>query len=188
MWSSGRSTGQLRTLLLRTGNMFSCRRSCCCSCRCSRRIRFPHPFAQVARQPVQHPPDLDRLGGKRVEIGEGKDPEIPCGDEMVLQFRRGRRGYAHEPAKFPSASMPGSLDDVGRNRHRRPEHLTAQREVVPPPHPHHGAMHVESQRVTLPPNLEFLEIAHARRWRNSTEAPTSIHFANHRILLRQFVL
>ena len=137
----------------------------------SRRIQSR--AVEVTEQTVQHLSHFYGLAREGVESTCCDHPSVSRDDQVVLQFRGRVEREAHETCEFSSALLAVALDDVGRNRHGRPNHLTAQRYELRASYSHRCAMHIQCECMTLPPNLEILEIAHASQRRQRSEMATS---------------
>jgi hypothetical protein len=88
---------------------------------------------------------------------------------MILELAAGVEGDTQEPRKLFFAFLPSSLNDIRRDGYRRSNYLTAECLVLRPTHSSSDAMGMHGQCVRLPPNMQFLEIAHAEGWRRQPQ-------------------
>ena len=79
---------------------------------------------------------------------------------MILELATGVKRDAQEPREFLFTLLPATLDDICRNRKRRPDYLTTERNILRPSHSYRDAVGLYRKRVCLLPDMKFLEVRH----------------------------
>lgn len=110
---------------------------------------------------MEHLPYFNGLARKRVKVSSTDCPKVPTDDQVVLELRCCVQGEADESPKFSRALLARSFDNVCGNRHSCANQVAAQRGVVSTSYSDGYSMHIQRERVRLPPDLKGFEITHS---------------------------
>src|SRR6266545_2045809 len=94
---------------------------------------------------------------------------------MALELGCRRERIPQESTELPFALLAATFHNVGLDRHRRTNHLTAEGRVRRPANTSGNAVSVQSQSARVLPHLKLLEVGHRSKCDQCCPAQPSFH-------------